>query len=74
MPGEVCNPIGAEWYFTEDGTPRSDEELLGMYLVSLSRGANFLLDVGPDKHGIIPQKSVTALQRPRANIDRLGIQ
>ena len=25
-----------------------------MYLTSVSRGANLLLDVGPDKHGLIP--------------------
>ena len=73
MPGEVCDPIGREWFFTEDDQPRSDEELLGMYLVSISRGTNLLLDVGPDKHGLIPQKYVGALQRLRANLDKLGL-
>ncbi len=73
MPGEVCDPIGREWFFTEDDQPRSDEELLGMYLVSISRGTNLLLDVGPDKHGLIPQKYVGALQRLRKNLDRLGV-
>lgn len=73
MPGEVCDPIGREWFFTEADVPRSDAELLGMYLVSVSRGANLLLDVGPDKHGLIPSKYVDALQRLRINIDRLGL-
>jgi len=73
MPGEVCDPIGREWFFTEADQPRSDAELLGMYLVSISRGANLLLDVGPDKHGLIPQKYIEALQRLRANIDKLGV-
>jgi alpha-L-fucosidase len=73
MPGEVCDPIGREWFFTEADVPRSDAELLGMYLVSVSRGANLLLDVGPDKHGLIPSKYVDALQRLRSNIDRLGL-
>jgi alpha-L-fucosidase len=73
MPGEVCDPIGREWFFTEEDQPRSDEELLGMYLVSISRGTNLLLDVGPDKHGLIPQKYVGALQRLRANLDKLGL-
>ena len=73
MPGEVCDPIGREWFFTEDDVPRSDTELLGMYLVSVSRGTNLLLDVGPDKHGLIPQKYVGALQRLRTNLDRLGM-
>jgi alpha-L-fucosidase len=73
MPGEVCDPIGREWFFTEEDQPRSDEELLGMYLVSVSRGTNLLLDVGPDKHGLIPEKFSGALQRLRANLDKLGI-
>lgn len=74
MPGEVCDPIGREWFFTEEDQPRSDEELLGMYLLSISRGTNLLLDVGPDKHGLIPQKYVGALQRLRANLDRLNVR
>jgi len=73
LPGEVCDPIGREWFFTEEDQPRSDEELLGMYLVSISRGTNLLLDVGPDKHGLIPEKYTGALQRLRANIDQLGM-
>jgi len=73
MPGEVCDPIGREWFFTEDDVPRSDEELLGMSLVSISRGTNLLLDVGPDKHGLIPEKYIAALQRLRMNLDKLGI-
>jgi alpha-L-fucosidase len=72
MPGEVCDPIGREWFFTEDDVPRSDEELLGMYLVSVTRGTNLLLDVGPDKHGVIPAKYINALQRLRTNLDRIG--
>lgn len=73
MPGEVCDPIGREWFFTDADVPRSDEELLGMYLVSISRGTNLLLDVGPDKHGLIPGKYVAALQRMRKNLDLLGL-
>jgi alpha-L-fucosidase len=73
MPGEVCDPIGKNWFFTEADQPRSDEELLGMYLVSISRGTNLLLDVGPDKHGLIPEKYIGALQRLRKNLDLLGM-
>lgn len=71
LPGETCDPIGKEWFFTDDDQPRSDAELLGMYLVSINRGTNLLLDVGPDKHGLIPEKYIGALRRLRANIDRL---
>jgi len=73
LPGDVCDPIGRKWFFTEEDQPRSDEELLGMYLVSTSRGTNFLLDVGPDKHGLIPGKYTGALSRLRGNLDKLGM-
>jgi alpha-L-fucosidase len=70
VPAEVCDTIGQEWFWVEGDAPRSDEELLGMYLVSRSRGANLLLDVPPDRHGLIPSETVAALMRLRANIDR----
>jgi hypothetical protein len=39
----------------------------------ISRGTNLLLDVGPDKHGLIPEKYQGALKRLRKNLDRLGM-
>jgi len=71
LPGEVCDPIGKEWFFKEGDRPRSDEELLGMYLVARSRGTNLLLDVPPDKSGMIPEASIRALQQLRKNLDLL---
>ncbi len=73
VPGEVCDPIGREWFYVEGDRPRSDAELLGMLLVTRGRGANLLLDVGPDKHGLIPPHYRDALVRLRANLDRLGL-
>jgi alpha-L-fucosidase len=72
MPGEVCDPIGKEWFYKEQDFVRSDAELLGMYLICRSRGANLLLDVPPDKHGLIPQKFIDALQRLKQNINKHG--
>ncbi|MCG3147202.1 MAG: hypothetical protein PCFJNLEI_00640 [Verrucomicrobiae bacterium] len=71
LPGEVCEPIGKEWFYVESDQPRSDAELLGMYLVARSRGANLLLDVGPDRHGLIPKRYRDALLRLRRNLNRL---
>jgi len=73
LPGEVCDPIGKQWFFKEGDPSRSDEELLGMYLVCRSRGTNLLLDVPPDKRGLIPESSVRSLMQLRKNIDRLGM-
>lgn len=70
IPGEVCDPIGKEWFYVASDNPRSDAELLGMRLISRERSANLLLDVPPDKHGVIPKRYVDALMRLRRNTDR----
>jgi alpha-L-fucosidase len=72
IPGEVCDPIGYEWFYVDADVPRSDAELLGMRLICQARRVNFLLDVPPDKTGRIPQRSVDALMRLRKNVARLG--
>lgn len=61
MPGEVCLPIGKDWFFMEGDKPRNSEELAKEYLTIRKRGANLLLDVPPDKHGVIPDQYVKAL-------------
>ena len=43
-----------------------------MYLTSVSRGANLLLDAGHDKHGLIPQPAIDSLMRLQQNIERFG--
>ncbi|MBL8234362.1 MAG: alpha-L-fucosidase [Bryobacterales bacterium] len=73
IPGEVCDPIGKEWFFVEKDRPRSDAELLGMYLVGRSRGTNLLLNVPPDRAGVIPEMHVSALMRLKRNLDKLGM-
>ena len=73
VPGEVCDPIGHGWFYAEDDPPRPDAELLSMYLATVSRGANFLLDVGPDRHGLIAENYAAALGRLRKNLDRLQL-
>jgi alpha-L-fucosidase len=70
LPCEVCIPIGREWFYVAGDRPRDDAELLGMYWVTRARGANLLLDVGPDTHGRIPRHSRDALRRLRSNLDR----
>jgi len=40
IPGEVCDPKGSSWSYTDHEQPRSDTEFLGTYLTAVSRGAN----------------------------------
>jgi len=67
MPGEVCDPIGKEWFWVEGDQPRADDELLKIYENCRAGGANLLLDVPPDRHGLIPDYHVQALVRLRKN-------
>jgi len=67
MPGEVCDPIGKNWFFVEGDPPRPDEQLAGILKACRQRGVNLLLDVPPDKHGLIPDIYVQALMRLRKN-------
>lgn len=69
IPGEVCDPVGHDWFYVEGDKPRSDQELLGIQLVANARGANMLWDVGPDRHGLIPDSFAQALLRLRRNLD-----
>jgi alpha-L-fucosidase len=67
MPGEVCDPIGKEWFWVEGDLPRADDALLKQFQACKARGVNLLLDVPPDKHGLIPEYSVQALNKLRKN-------
>ncbi|MBX7257247.1 MAG: alpha-L-fucosidase [Candidatus Hydrogenedentes bacterium] len=67
MPGEVCDPVGKEWFWVEGDKPRADDELAKQFAACKERGVNLLLDVPPDKHGLIPEETVQALMRLRKN-------
>ncbi|MCK4789274.1 MAG: alpha-L-fucosidase, partial [Desulfobacteraceae bacterium] len=67
MPGEVCDPIGRHWYYRPPASPRPDRQLLEQYLACRRRGVNLLLDVPPDKHGLVPDEYVQALMRLQKN-------
>jgi alpha-L-fucosidase len=67
MPMEVCDPIGKEWFWVAGDKPRPDETLLKLFNACRAGGANLLLDVPPDRHGVIPEESVAALMRLRNN-------
>lgn len=67
LPGEVCDPIGKEWFWVEGDLPRSDASLAKQFAEARARGVNLLLDVPPDRHGLIPDYSIKALNRLRAS-------
>ncbi|MBN2216223.1 MAG: alpha-L-fucosidase, partial [Pirellulales bacterium] len=55
IPDEVCDSIGQRlWFWDEEDDVRPARQLFEMYQQSVGRGANFLLNVWPDKTGRIP--------------------
>ncbi len=69
MPGEVCDPIGKEWFHVPGDNPRSDDELLRQYQACRKRGVNLLLNVPPAKNSLIPDEYIQALMRLRKNLN-----
>lgn len=67
LPGEIYDLIGHGWFWKDDDKPRSDADLARIYRQARERGTNLLLDVPPDKHGLIPESYRGALQRLRKN-------
>lgn len=69
MPGEVCLPIGKDWFYMEGDKPRPGDELIKEYLRIRKAGTNLLLDVPPDKHGLIADQYIKALSNMKRGIN-----
>jgi len=71
LPGEVCDsiaPIQQDWFHLPGDPARPLEELAGQFEACRRGGANYLLNVPPDKHGRIPDNFVTALAEIRKRV------
>ncbi|MBN2292453.1 MAG: alpha-L-fucosidase [Pirellulales bacterium] len=66
MPGwdwETCMTMNGTWGFkSDDHSWKSTEDLLQKLVDIVSKGGNFLLNVGPTAEGIIPPESVKRLE------------
>ncbi len=60
---ETCMKMSDSWgYMSWDNKWKSSTELIKILTKVVSRGGNFLLNVGPDSEGVIPEKNVTRLK------------
>lgn len=64
IPAEVDVSIRPGWFYheREDSLVKSPEKLMEIYLTSVGRGSTLLLNVPPDRRGLIHEKDVAALQ------------
>ncbi len=59
LPSECdCRMRLENWFYSENDlhTLKSLDELMGMYYGSIGRGANLLLNIGPDRRGLLPDE------------------
>jgi alpha-L-fucosidase len=71
IPSEVDVSIRPGWFYhdKEDSLVKSPERLFQIYLTSVGRGSTLLLNVPPDKRGLINEKDIAALKGWKAMID-----
>lgn len=64
LPAECdCRMRLANWFYSDNDTDtvKSVDELMGLYYYSVGRGANLLINIGPDRSGKLPPEDKTAL-------------
>ncbi len=72
MPAECDTKMRSAWFDCEDNedTILTLDELVGIYYMSVGRGANLLLNIGPDKRGLLPEKDAARLREFGAELKR----
>lgn len=72
IPAEVDVSIRPGWFYheKEDSLVKSAEKLFDIYLTSVGRGSTLLLNVPPDKRGLINEKDIAALKGWRELLDK----
>jgi len=71
IPAEIDVSIRPGWFYhdKEDSLVKSPERLFEIYLTSVGRGSTLLLNVPPDKRGLINDLDIAALKGWKAMID-----
>ena len=64
IPAEVDVSIRPGWFYhaKEDSRVKTPEQLFDIYLSSVGRGANLILNIPPDRRGLINEIDVASLQ------------
>jgi alpha-L-fucosidase len=72
VPAEVDVSIRPGWFYHEsqDSLVRSPENIMELYYSSVGRNSNLLLNVPPDRRGLIHENDVKSLLGFRALLDR----
>ena len=71
LPAEVDVSIRPGWFYhaKEDSLVKTPEQLFDIYLSSVGRGANLILNIPPDQRGLLHENDVKSLQGWKKLID-----
>jgi alpha-L-fucosidase len=71
VPGEVDTSIRPGWFYhaKEDSLVKTPEKLFDIYLTSVGRGSNLLLNIPPDRRGKFHENDVQSLRGFKAMLD-----
>ncbi len=72
IPAEVDVSIRKGWFYhaEEDTFVKTPEQLFDIYLTSVGRGSTLLLNVPPDRRGLVHEKDVESLKGFRELLDK----
>lgn len=72
LPAEVDVSIRPGWFYheKEDAKVKTPEQLVKIYFESVGRGANLILNLPPDRRGIIHENDVRSLREMRRVLDK----
>ncbi|BBH22425.1 hypothetical protein Back11_37700 [Paenibacillus baekrokdamisoli] len=72
LPAECDVQMRANWFYSDqdEHTVKSLDQLMGLYYYSVGRGANLLLNIGPDRQGLLPAKDTSQLKAMGSEIRR----
>lgn len=71
IPAEVDVSIRKGWFYhaEEDSLVKTPEQLFDIYLTSVGRGSTLLLNIPPDRRGLVHENDIAALQGFRELLD-----
>ena len=73
LPAECdCRMRRANWFYSDqdEDTVKGLEQLMGLYYYSVGRGCNLLINIGPNRRGLLPEKDAARLIEFGKEIDR----
>jgi alpha-L-fucosidase len=65
FPAEVNTTVlaNSQWFWARNKHPRTVTQLVDIYYTSIGRNGNLILNLSPDKRGLVPENQLDALSR-----------